>query len=103
MVYLGKEPGTKAHWLYDPKDEKLHVSKDVVFEESRTWKWELQGDSEVIVLGSFTVVDNYSTIIAEEEIEEPATPVQSTLSHTLNTPQIIEDRETWSDESIDEQ
>lgn len=27
VVYLKKEPGTKPHRLYDPKEEKLHVSK----------------------------------------------------------------------------
>ncbi|XP_074322910.1 uncharacterized protein LOC141659881 [Apium graveolens] len=35
VVYLGKEPGTKAHRLYDPVIRKLHVSRDITFEEKK--------------------------------------------------------------------
>jgi hypothetical protein len=38
MVYLGVE-GRKAHWLYDSHSKKIVVNKDVVFEESKVWKW----------------------------------------------------------------
>lgn len=41
MVYLGKEPGSKAHRLYDPNTRTLHVSCDVVFEEKKSWDWKL--------------------------------------------------------------
>lgn len=40
MVYIGKEPGTKAHRLYNPNTGPLHVSRDVVFEEGNGWNWE---------------------------------------------------------------
>ena len=35
MVYFGVEDGTKAHKLYDLQHKKIHVSRDVVFEEER--------------------------------------------------------------------
>lgn len=40
VVHLGKEPGTKAYRLYDPVGKKVHVSRDVVFEETKSWVWE---------------------------------------------------------------
>lgn len=40
IVYLGKEPGTKGSRLYDPITGKLHVSRDIVVQESETWSWE---------------------------------------------------------------
>ncbi|KAI3435142.1 RRM domain-containing protein [Psidium guajava] len=39
MVYLGVEEGCKAHRLYDPHKRKLHVSRDVKFEEEVKWSW----------------------------------------------------------------
>jgi hypothetical protein len=33
MVMLGYEAGTKGYRLVDPSIEKLHISRDVVFEE----------------------------------------------------------------------
>lgn len=40
VVNLGKEPGTKAYRLYDPVSKRIHVSRDVVFEEAVAWPWE---------------------------------------------------------------
>ncbi|KAF8725661.1 hypothetical protein HU200_020204 [Digitaria exilis] len=44
MVFLGYEPGTKAYRLYDPGADRVHVSRDVVFQEERAWDWS-QGDA----------------------------------------------------------
>lgn len=40
IVYLGKEPGTKAYRLFDPEACSVQVIRDVVFEEEkgRLWK-----------------------------------------------------------------
>lgn len=37
MVLLGYEAGTKGYRLVDPVTEKLHISRDVVFEEEGAW------------------------------------------------------------------
>lgn len=39
MVLLGYEPGSKAYCLYDPVGERVHVSRDVVFDEDSSWNW----------------------------------------------------------------
>lgn len=35
VLNLGKEPGTKAYQLYDPRSGKVYVSRDVTFEEGK--------------------------------------------------------------------
>jgi len=39
MIYFGVEEGSKAHRLYDPQSRRIVVNRDVVFEESVSWKW----------------------------------------------------------------
>ena len=43
MVFIGYEPGTKAYRLYNPVTDRVHVSRDVVFEEGRAWNWNQGG------------------------------------------------------------
>ena len=56
MIYLGSEPGTKAHRLYDPKDGEIHVSRDVVFEEDKSWLWEVSPQAGLQESGAYTLV-----------------------------------------------
>jgi hypothetical protein len=44
MVFFGYEQGSKGYRVYDPVSEKLHVSRDVVFEEIRAWDWSTEGN-----------------------------------------------------------
>jgi hypothetical protein len=37
MVFIGYEKGTKGYRVYDPIAKKLHISRDVIFEEARSW------------------------------------------------------------------
>jgi len=37
MLFLGYAEGTKAYWLYDPRRDKVLVSRDVVFDEKAAW------------------------------------------------------------------
>ncbi|KAL4589803.1 hypothetical protein LXL04_002713 [Taraxacum kok-saghyz] len=39
VIYLGSELGTKAYRMYDPETGKMHVSRDVKFDEGRKWFW----------------------------------------------------------------
>jgi hypothetical protein len=40
MVFIGYEPGSKAYRVYDPATQRVHVSRDVVFDEAATWDWD---------------------------------------------------------------
>ncbi|KAG7558463.1 Zinc finger CCHC-type [Arabidopsis thaliana x Arabidopsis arenosa] len=39
LVHLGIEPGSKAYRLLDPQAQKVVVSRDVVFDETKGWNW----------------------------------------------------------------
>ena len=57
MVFLGYAEGTKAYWLYDPRGNKVLVSRDVVFDEKVAWDWNSSSMGEA---GGFT-----STFVVE--------------------------------------
>jgi hypothetical protein len=58
MVYLGVEDGSKAHRLCNPQTRRIVVSRDVVFEEAISWKWnsEYSEGSEFVVDDEVQVV-----------------------------------------------
>jgi hypothetical protein len=33
MIFIGYEPGSKAYSVYNPLTKKVHVSRDVIFDE----------------------------------------------------------------------
>lgn len=37
VINLEKEPGAKVYSLYDPENKSIHVSRDVVFDENKSW------------------------------------------------------------------
>lgn len=39
MVMLRYEAGTKAYRVYDPIDERVHITRDVVLNEEAKWNW----------------------------------------------------------------
>ena len=59
VVYLGKEAGTKAFRLYDPKTKTVCISRDVVFEENKAWCWSKETEEIITQLGSFTVASDF--------------------------------------------
>ncbi|KAG6509279.1 hypothetical protein ZIOFF_034672 [Zingiber officinale] len=83
MVYLGVEEGCKAHRLFDPRHDKLQVSRDVVFQENSEWTWTAGANHEEN-LPEFMVEDALDTdeviIVADieagtEDVAPPATAV----------------------------
>jgi hypothetical protein len=55
MMYLGVEEGSKAHRLYDAQNNKIAVSRDVVFEENVKFEWGTQNVTDCNV--EFQVLD----------------------------------------------
>jgi hypothetical protein len=37
MIFVGDEPGSVAHWCYNPNTKRVHISRDVVIDEEGTW------------------------------------------------------------------
>ncbi|KAG6472242.1 hypothetical protein ZIOFF_069701 [Zingiber officinale] len=105
MVYLGVEEGCKAHRLFDPRHDKLQVSRDVVFQENSEWTWTAGANHEEN-LPEFMVEDALDTdeviVVADieagtEDVPPPATALvpmtrasspstSSSSTHTTTSP-----------------
>lgn len=98
VIYLGREPGTKAHRLYDPTEGQIQVSRDVMFEETKSWSWECQDRGEVTVTDIFKITNMTPEERQSTEVDEESftTPVQ-----THNSSQRSEMGESWSATSND--
>jgi hypothetical protein len=44
MMFLGYEARSKVYRLYNPRARRLCISRDVVFDEKRAWRWAEHGD-----------------------------------------------------------
>jgi hypothetical protein len=45
MVLLGYEPGSAAYRVFHPPSGRVHVSRDIVFDEDAAWDWKNEGAS----------------------------------------------------------
>jgi hypothetical protein len=41
MIFVGYEPGSMAYRVYEPRSRRVHISRDVIFDESAQWKWDV--------------------------------------------------------------
>jgi hypothetical protein len=39
MIFVGYERGTKAYMAYDHVTKRVHVTRDIVFDEQAKWDW----------------------------------------------------------------
>ena len=58
MIFVGYEPGSKAYRVYDPTICRVHISRDVAFDEEARWEW--GADTMTSSDGEFTI--QYTTV-----------------------------------------
>ena len=66
-VFFGYEPGTKGYRVYDPVNNKLMVTRDVVFDEKRGWNWVESSSSQASEPTPFTFTVQYSDVEPEQD------------------------------------
>ncbi|XP_021971501.1 uncharacterized protein LOC110866666 [Helianthus annuus] len=69
LVYLGNEPGSKAFRLYDPKNRKIVVNRDVEFDEKRRWNWSKTTKSAQYGAGTFILTEYVDTGVEQVQLE----------------------------------
>ena len=81
VVFIGYENGSKAFRFYDPTTERVHVSRDAVFDEDTRWDWgsTASGVDEV----PFTFEEEYE--LRRAPTTPMASPASSSLSRTPGT------------------
>jgi hypothetical protein len=47
-VLLGLSEESKAYRLYDPIEKKIVISRDVVFEEEKSWDWDQSYNEQLV-------------------------------------------------------
>jgi hypothetical protein len=92
MVFLGYEPGSAAYRVFDPARNRVHVTRDVVFDEGARWDWEGTEDTQTaapfhveyysypatgeVTAGAAGAAENrFQTAVATET--QPATPAST--------------------------
>jgi hypothetical protein len=86
MVFVGYEPRSKAYRVYDPTTRRVHISRDVVFDEATQWTWSAEDDGEP---GDFTVEapaeDVISTVSSAAPLAAALTPAQDSGATTSSS------------------
>lgn len=90
FINLGKEPGNKAYILYNPKEKRIHVSKDVTFEEKKAWSWEESEIGDYEQMGTFVVGDTQTDEFEDGEgnrsacnDNQPESPISQSTTQNL--------------------
>lgn len=87
VVYLGNERGIKAHRLYDPDIDKNFVSRNVVFDEGKSWDWEREEkhtrDDTFVVISIVPVEQTMET--PGESVVTPARSPKISISDSNST------------------
>jgi hypothetical protein len=64
MVFIGYEPRRKAYKAYDPVTERVHISRDVIFDEQVQWDWAQGGGrGEDVDTNTFSAEMEYTTTV----------------------------------------
>ncbi|XP_073363375.1 uncharacterized protein [Aegilops tauschii subsp. strangulata] len=92
MIFLGYEPGTAAYRVYNPARNRVHVSRDVVFDESARWDWEaneaaLAGVEFTVDTFSYTVTRTTTCPPASTDPDATATPLKENAATGSPAPQ----------------
>lgn len=74
LVHLGIEPGSKAYRLYDPTSRRVMVSREVIFDEHKQWKWntitEEANEPGLIIFDLLENVESADNREEDESIED---------------------------------
>jgi len=94
VVFIGYEAGTKAYRVFDPVSQRVHITRDVVFDEKRGWDWskvEESADGEwrtqEFTVESTTMLYNAPAPAAPTPIAAASpTPTDGGAEQTAHTP-----------------
>jgi hypothetical protein len=81
MVFIGYEKRTKAYRLYDPVEKKVHISRDVVFDEDDQWNWDEEDKATVenpdVFSVEYMVMNSAGNLDEVDVVDAFGTPVHS--------------------------
>jgi hypothetical protein len=88
MVFIGYSEGAKAYRMLEPSTGRMHVSHNIVFDESRGWSWTSSiGNGEPATQRDFKV-KFYTVCVPNDDIGELAQGGAPPSPPGLGTPQV---------------
>ena len=83
LVHLGTEPGSKAYRMFDPTNQRIVVSRDVTFDEDKSWRWSNKLDGKEEEPGEFQILFDTlgNQVIGTEENKGEITEEQDNEVH----------------------
>jgi hypothetical protein len=85
MIFVGYEPGFVAYMCYDPSTKRVHINKDVIFDEDTKWDWiddqSRDMEFEFIVSDQTEYIQTTEThpSARENSIREDSVPVETNV------------------------
>lgn len=87
MIFVGYEPGSKAYRCYDPASRRVHISRDVAFDEEAQWRWDGETASELDFTIEYTTVYHPAVAnVPRADSEQPELPTPPATSTSPCTP-----------------
>jgi hypothetical protein len=86
VVFIGYQDGSKAYRFYDPTTERVHISRDAVFDESARWDW--GGSSASADQEPFTVECEYQLRREPSASSSPGSSSPAPISPHAPTPEV---------------
>jgi hypothetical protein len=97
MSFNGYESGSKAYRAYDPITKRVHVTRDVVFNEQAQWDWGSGGDDGKRGNGDDVVTVEYTTMGSTAPMTDGADEAP-----TEESPLLVGASDTEVDDNIDD-
>jgi hypothetical protein len=89
--FVGYEVGSKAHRCYDPVDQRVIISCDVVFDEVGQWRWENANNEQAD--NSEPFIMEYSTEIVRDVVLATPSPTPTPASSPAGEHELEVDEE----------
>nr|DAD39485.1 TPA_asm: hypothetical protein HUJ06_013808 [Nelumbo nucifera] len=93
-VLLGVSEESKAYRLYDPIAKKIVISRDVVFEEEKSWDWDKSYEEQVVAVLEWG--DNEKNAAANNEDEAEIEDGSSAEEVAADSPNLVEEEGSLS-------
>jgi transposase InsO family protein len=71
MVFIGYSEGAKVYHMLEPSTGNVHVSRDVVFDESRGWSWTSGAGNGEPATQCDSTVKFYTACASDDDIDMP--------------------------------
>ena len=88
-MHLGTERGSKAYRLFDPTRQRIVVSRDVVFNENKSWEWNKTDRVVIEKPGMFKI--SLRDHVNQQEEEDNESTIDNQADNTHEEDDTVED------------